>query len=59
MDHGFKLVSDGTDNHLMLVDLTNKNVTGKQAESALDKAGITCNKNMVPFDIRSLLTLLE
>jgi len=53
MDHGFKLVSDGTDNHLMLVDLTNKNVTGKQAELALDKAGITCNKNMVPFDIRS------
>jgi glycine hydroxymethyltransferase len=53
MDHGFKLVSDGTDNHLMLVDLTNKGVTGKQAESALDKAGITCNKNMVPFDQRS------
>jgi len=53
MDHGFKLVSDGTDNHLMLVDLTNKNVTGKQAELALDKAGITCNKNMVPFDLRS------
>jgi glycine hydroxymethyltransferase len=53
MDHGFKLVSDGTDNHLMLVDLTNKGVTGKQAEHALDIAGITCNKNMVPFDQRS------
>ncbi len=53
MDHGFKLVSDGTDNHLMLVDLTNKNISGKQAETALDQAGITCNKNMVPFDQRS------
>lgn len=53
MDHGFKLVSDGTDNHLMLVDLTDKKVTGKQAETSLDNAGITCNKNMVPFDPRS------
>jgi len=53
MDNGFKLISDGTDNHLMLIDLTNKNVTGKQAEVALDEAGITCNKNMVPFDTRS------
>ncbi|MBW2966493.1 serine hydroxymethyltransferase [Candidatus Woesearchaeota archaeon] len=53
MNHGFKLISDGTDNHLMLVDLTNKNITGKQAEHALDEAGITCNKNMVPFDTRS------
>ncbi len=53
MDHGFKLISDGTDNHLMLIDLTNKGVTGKQAEIALDEAGITCNKNMVPFDKRS------
>ncbi len=53
MYHGFKLISDGTDNHLMLIDLTNKNVTGKQAETALDDAGITCNKNMVPFDERS------
>jgi len=53
MDHGFKLISDGTDNHLMLVDLSNKGVTGKQAEHALDEAGITCNKNMVPFDTRS------
>jgi glycine hydroxymethyltransferase len=53
IDNGFKLISNGTDNHLMLIDLTNKNVTGKQAETALDEAGITCNKNMVPFDTRS------
>lgn len=53
MNLGFKLVSNGTDNHLMLVDLSNKNITGKQAETALDLAGITCNKNMVPFDTRS------
>jgi len=53
MDNSFKLISNGTDNHLMLIDLTNKNVTGKQAETALDEAGITCNKNMVPFDTRS------
>ena len=53
MDNGFKLISNGTDNHLMLIDLTNKNVTGKQAETALDEAGITCNKNMVPFDTRN------
>jgi glycine hydroxymethyltransferase len=49
----FNLVSGGTDNHLMLVDLNNKNITGKQAEIALEKAGITVNKNMVPFDERS------
>lgn len=53
IDHGFNLVSGGTDNHLILVDLTNKKITGKQAEIALDKAGITCNKNTVPFDKRS------
>ena len=53
MDNSFKLISNGTDNHLMLIDLTNKNVTGKQAETALDEAGITCNKNMIPFDTRS------
>ena len=52
IEHGFKLVSGGTDNHLMLVDLTNKGVSGKEAEAALDKAGITCNKNMIPFDTR-------
>ncbi|MBI5663361.1 MULTISPECIES: serine hydroxymethyltransferase [Ignavibacterium] len=52
-EYGFDVVSGGTDNHLMLIDLTNKNVTGKQAEIALEKAGITVNKNMVPFDKRS------
>ena len=51
--YGFRLVSGGTDNHLILVDLQNKNVTGKEAEAALDKARITVNKNMVPFDTRS------
>lgn len=50
---GFNIISGGTDNHLMLLDLTNKDVTGKQAEIALGKAGITVNKNMVPFDQRS------
>ena len=49
-DKDYNLVSGGTDNHLMLVDLRNKGVTGKQAEIALDKAGITCNKNAVPND---------
>ena len=52
-EHGFRLISGGTDNHLMLVDVTTKGVTGKQAEKALDKAGICCNKNMIPFDTRS------
>lgn len=47
---GFKLVSDGTDNHLMLVDLQNKGVTGKATEKLLDAANITCNKNAVPND---------
>ncbi len=50
---GYKLVSGGTDNHLMLIDLTAKDVTGKEAEVALDKAGITVNKNTVPFETRS------
>lgn len=49
----YNLVSGGTDNHLMLVDLVNKGITGKQAENALDEAGITCNKNTVPFDKQS------
>ena len=53
MNLGYKLVSDGTDNHLVLVDLRNKGLTGKIAEEALDKAGITVNKNMVPFDTES------
>lgn len=51
-DFGFKLVSDGTDNHLMLIDLTNKNRTGKQAQSLLEEAGIVVNKNLVPYDPR-------
>lgn len=50
MDQGFTLVSGGTDNHLMLVDLTNINVTGKQAQLWLDDVGITVNKNAIPFD---------
>ena len=52
-DKGFNLISDGTDNHLMLIDLHNKEVTGKDAENAMEQAGITLNKNMVPFDDRS------
>lgn len=50
MDRGFKIVSGGTDNHLMLVDLTNKDVTGKDAEKLLEAANITCNKNTIPND---------
>jgi glycine hydroxymethyltransferase len=50
---GYGIISGGTDNHLMLIDLRNKNVSGKQAENALVKADITCNKNMVPFDDKS------
>ncbi|RAP32816.1 serine hydroxymethyltransferase [Candidatus Marinamargulisbacteria bacterium SCGC AG-410-N11] len=52
-EKGFKVVSGGTDNHLVLVDLRNKNLTGKQAEEALDRVGITVNKNTVPFDTQS------
>lgn len=48
--YGFKLVSGGTDNHLILVDLSNKNITGKDAEKLLDSVGITVNKNTVPFE---------
>jgi glycine hydroxymethyltransferase len=48
--HGFRLVSGGTDNHLMLVDVFSKGITGKAAETALGKAGITVNKNAIPFD---------
>ncbi len=51
--HGFDLASGGTDNHLLLVDLRNKGFTGKLAEEALDLAGITANKNAVPFDTES------
>ncbi|MFZ3136647.1 MAG: serine hydroxymethyltransferase [Thermodesulfovibrionales bacterium] len=50
---GFRIISGGTDNHLMLIDLTNKNITGKEAEEALNKARITVNKNVVPYDERS------
>lgn len=50
---GYRIISDGTDNHLMLIDLRSKNLTGKQAEEALIKADITINKNMVPFDTQS------
>jgi Glycine/serine hydroxymethyltransferase len=53
MERGFDIVSGGTDNHLMLVDLRNKNVTGKVAEKALDAAGITVNKNTVPKETQS------
>lgn len=48
--NGFKIISGGTDNHLMLVDLNNMNVTGKESEEALDSAGITLNKNSIPYD---------
>lgn len=53
MDLGFSLISGGTDNHLMLVDLTNKDVTGKDAEAWLDLASITVNKNTIPFETKS------
>lgn len=50
MNRGFELVTGGTDNHLILLDLTNKNITGKEAEKRLDEAYITANKNTIPFD---------
>lgn len=53
INYGYEIVSGGTDNHLMLVDLTNKNLSGKKAEIALGLAGITVNKNMIPFDTKS------
>ena len=52
-EHGFSLVSGGTDNHLMLVDLRNMGITGKEAEKRLDSVSITCNKNAIPFDPKS------
>jgi glycine hydroxymethyltransferase len=55
MNLGYDVISRGTDNHLMLIDLRNKNVTGKDAQEALDRAGITVNKNAVPFDDKSPL----
>ena len=53
VDKGYQVISGGTDNHLLLIDLSNKGMTGKQAEEGLEKAGITVNKNMIPFDTRS------
>ena len=53
VDKGYKVISDGTDNHMMLIDLRPKNLSGKQAENGLIKADITINKNMVPFDDKS------
>ena len=53
VEKNYNIVSGGTDNHLMLIDLRNKNISGKEAEAALVKADITANKNMVPFDDRS------
>ena len=53
VDKGYKVISGGTDNHMMLIDLRNKGLSGKQAEEALGKADITVNKNMVPFDDKS------
>ena len=53
MEKGFKLVSGGTDNHLMMVDLRNLDLTGKEAEARLDEVGVTCNKNTIPFDPQS------
>ena len=49
----YNIISGGTDNHLMLIDLTNKNISGRDAEKTLEEAGITLNKNMIPFDEKS------
>jgi glycine hydroxymethyltransferase len=53
MAHGVKLISNGTDNHMMLVDLSSLDITGKDAEIALGRSGITVNKNSIPFETRS------
>jgi len=53
VDRGYHIISNGTDNHLMLIDMRSKHITGKEAEAALGKADITVNKNMVPFDDKS------
>ena len=53
MDRDYQIISGGTDNHLMLIDLRNKNITGKKAQETLDKAHITLNKNAVPYDDKS------
>jgi glycine hydroxymethyltransferase len=52
---GFRIISGGTDNHLMLIDMTSRGLSGKEAEIALDKAGLSTNKNMIPFDTRKPL----
>ncbi|MBU3934486.1 serine hydroxymethyltransferase, partial [Patescibacteria group bacterium] len=49
-EHGFKLITDGTDNHLILIDLRNKGISGKEAQHRLEEAGITINKNTIPYD---------
>jgi glycine hydroxymethyltransferase len=53
VNRGYHLISGGTENHLMLIDLRNKNITGKKAQETLDRAHITLNKNSVPFDDKS------
>ena len=53
IEKGYDIISGGTDNHMMLIDLRNKGITGKDAEKTLVKADITTNKNMVPFDDKS------
>lgn len=53
MNKGYKIISDGTDNHLMLVDLSNKSIDGKSAQELLDSVGITANKNVIPYDKKS------
>src|SRR5207245_11647846 len=55
IERGYRLVSGGTDTHLMLVDLTSRNITGKDAQEALDRAWITVNKNTVPFETKSTM----
>jgi len=55
MRAGFRLTSGGTDNHLILIDMTSKGLTGKIAEASLGRAGITVNKNLIPFDARKPL----
>jgi glycine hydroxymethyltransferase len=55
IERGYHVISDGTDNHLMLVSLLGKGLTGKEAETILDEVGITLNKNMIPFDPESPL----
>ena len=52
-NRGYNIISNGTDNHLMLIDLRNKNLTGKKAQETLDRAHITLNKNAVPYDDKS------